>query len=130
MVGAFGTITFQVSNFKVLTFSKFKRNISAKFAEHEVIASAPKLEYLHRELEEISFDMTFIKSLGVNPTQEVEKVRRLCNKGTANFLVLDNKVYGDIEFIIESFSEDVLYFDKNGSPVASKISVKCKEYVR
>lgn len=130
MVGAFGTITFQVSNFKVLTFSKFKRNISAKFAEHEVIASAPKLEYLHRELEEISFDMTFIKSLGVNPTAEVEKVRQLCNKGVANFLVLDNKVYGDMEFVIESFSEDVLYFDGAGSPIASKISVRCKEYIR
>ena len=130
MVGAFGTISFQVSNFKVITFNKFKRNIGAKFAEHEVIASAPKLEYLHRDLEEISFDMIFMKALGVNPVAEIEKIRKLCNEGTANFLVLDNKVYGDLEFVIESFSEDVLYFDGAGSPIASKISVKCKEYVR
>lgn len=130
MIGSFGTITFQVSNFKVLTFSKFKRNISAKFAEHEVIANAPKLEFLHRDLEEISFDMTFLKSLGVNPTDETEKLRKICNSGTANFLVLDNKVFGDMEFVIESFSEDALFFGKNGEIIASKISVKCKEYIR
>ena len=130
MNGSFGEIIFTVSNFKVLTFTNFKRNIKAKYAEHEVIGQAPKLEYLHRELEEISFDMTFAKALSVNPENETEKIKKMCEEGTANFLVIDNKVYGDIEFIIESVNETVLYFDGAGEVIASKINVKCKEYVR
>ena len=130
MTGSFGEIIFTVSNFKVLTFTNFKRNIGAKYAEHEVIGQAAKLEFLHRELNEISFDMTFAKALGVVPSVEVEKVKKMCEEGTVNFLVIDNKVYGDMEFVIESFSETVNFFDGAGQVIASKISVKCKEYVR
>ena len=129
MVGVFGNCTFTVSNFRVLTFKNFKRNISAKFAEHNVIGQAPKLEYLHRELEEISFDITFLKSLGVDPAVEVTNLKNMCNNGESNYLVLDNKIYGDIRFIIEEISETAEFFDGAGAVIASKVSVKLKEYV-
>ena len=130
MIGTFGNIIFSVSNFRVLTFNNFKRENGAKFAEHTVIAQPPKLEFLHRDLEEISFDMIFMKSLGVNPADEYDKLKKTCNTGAANFLVLNNKVYGDIEFIIESLSERVDYFDGVGNVVSCKVSVKLKEYIR
>ena len=130
MIGVFGDIVFSVSNFRTLTFNNFKRNDSAKFAEHEVIGKPPKLEFLHRELEEISFDMNFMTALGIDPKTQCDNLKKMCNSGTANYLVLDNKVYGDIEFIIESFSETVNYFDSAGNVTACKVSVKLKEYVR
>lgn len=130
MIGTFGNIIFSVSNFRVLTFNNFKRENGAKFAEHTVIAQPPKLEFLHRDLEEISFDMIFMKSLGVNPADEYDKLKKTCNTGAANFLVLNNKVYGDIEFIIESLSERVDYFDGVGNVTSCKVSVKLKEYIR
>lgn len=129
-VGSFGDIIFQVSNFRVLTFDNFKRNIKAEYAEHKTIGQPPKLEFLHRELEEIQFDMQFIRDLGVNPADEVQKLKDICHKGEANYLVLDNKVYGDIEFVVESFSETVDYFDNAGDILAEKVSVRLKEYVR
>lgn len=130
MIGTFGNIIFSVSNFRVLTFNNFRREIGAKFAEHTVIAQPPKLEFLHRDLEEISFDMIFMKSLGVNPADEVDKLKNMCNGGQSNFLVLNNKVYGDIEFILESVTEKVDYFDGAGNVISCKVSVKLKEYVR
>lgn len=130
VIGAFSETAFEVSNFKVTTFSDFKRNTKAKFAEHDTIGQAPKLEFLHRDLETISFEMTLHSSLGVNPEEETKKLREMCQNGDADFLIIGNEPYGENEWIIESLSEAVKFWDKDGKIYASKLDVNLKEYVR
>ena len=130
VVGAFGETAFEVSNFKVLTFKNFKRDTKAKFATHDTIGQPPKLEFLHRELETISFDMIFHKSLGVNPEEEIKKLREMCQNGDADFLIIGNAPYGENEWVIESISESAEVWDGEGKIYSSKVDVSLKEYIR
>lgn len=130
IVGVFGSLVFEVSNFKVTTFSDFKRSSKAKFAEHETIGQLPKLEFLHRNLDTISFEIIFHKGLGVNPAEEVKKLRDMLNEGESNFLIIGNETYGDNEWIIESLSEAVNIWDGEGKIYSSKLDISLKEYVK
>ena len=129
-LGSFGSTVFEVSNFRVTTFKGFKRDSKAKFAEHETIGEPPKLEFLHRELETISFTMTLHASLGIVPFDEVQKLRDMCKVGEANFLIIGNHAYGENEWIIESISESADIWTREGKIYASSLDVSLKEYVR
>ena len=128
LIGALGDLVFESSNFKVSTFRDFKRDTKAKFAEHEIISNVPKLEYLHRELETISFSMTFHRSLGVDPAEECQILREMCKTGEANYLIIGNHAYGDNAWIVESISEAVDFWDGEGKMIASQVNVNLKEY--
>ena len=128
VIGAYGDTVFEVSNFRVTTFDKFKRDTKAKYAEHETIGQPPKLEFLHRELETISFTMTFHKSLGITPFDEVQKLRDMCKVGEADFLIIGNHAYGENQWIIESISESAETWDNEGKIYSSKVDVSLKEY--
>ena len=130
VIGAFGETAFEVSNFKVLTFNNFKRETKAKFASHETIGQPAKLEFLYSELEEISFILTFHKGLGVNPEEEIKKLREMCKIGEADFLIIGDAPYGDNEWVIESISESADVWDGEGKIYSSKVDVKLKEYIR
>jgi len=127
-VGSLGDLLFEVSNYRVLTFRDFKREGGAKYATHEVIGHPPKLEFLHREAREISLEIDLVKDLGIRPEDEVQKIIDMCEDGAANYLVISGKVYGDCQWIIETYSEQVKYFDGKGEVIASKISLRLKEY--
>ena len=127
-VGSLGDLIFEVSNYKVLTFKDFKREGGAKYATHEVIGQPPKLEFLHRELEKLSLEIDLVSSLGVNPEDEIQKITDMCNDGEANYLIFGGQVYGDCQWIIESYSEDVKYFGADGETILSKVSLKLTEY--
>lgn len=129
VLGAYGDLVFEVSNFRVTTFDKFKRTTKAKYAEHDTIGQPPKLEYLHRDLETISFSMTFLSSLGITPFDEVQKARDMCKDGEADFLIIGNHAYGENRWIIESISEAVNYWDGQGKIIASEMDISLKEYV-
>ena len=91
-IGAFADLVFEVSTYKVLTYDDYKRESKARYARHELINQTTALEYLGRDLEEISFKMTFTRTLGVDPEAETEKARQLCLDGVADYLILGNEV--------------------------------------
>lgn len=128
-IGAFATLVFEVSSKKVLTYDNYRRESKARYAKHDLINQPPVLEWLGRELEEISFDMTFTATLNVNPAEETEKARQLCRDGIADYLILGNTVVGDCLWIIESVEEKVKAWDHSGNILVSTVAVKMKEYI-
>lgn len=128
-IGSLGSIVFEVSSRKVRTFKDLKRTTKARYASHEIVGQKPILEYLGPDGEEISFTMQFSLSLGVNPQEETDKVRRLCERGVAMYFVLCNSVVGSNQWVIESVGESVDTIDNNGRVVLTQIDVTLKEYV-
>lgn len=128
IIGTFGEITFEVSNNKVFTLSGFKRDTKSKFATHETIGNPPKLEFLHKELQTISFEIILHQSLGIDPAAETQKLRELCETGESNFLVIGNEVFGDDQWIIESVSENVSVWTPDGKIYATKLDLTLQEY--
>ena len=112
-----------------MTYDNYKRESKARYARHELINQASVLEYLGRDLEEISFTMLFTVSLGVNPALEASKVRKLCLDGVADYLILGNTVVGENLWTIESVGETKIAVDHFGSTIVASLDVKMVEYV-
>lgn len=128
-IGSLGSIVFEVSSRKVRTFKDLKRNTKARYASHEIIGQKPILEYLGPDGEEITFTMQFSISLGVNPQDEADQVRRICERGVAMYFVLCNSVVGSNQWVIESVGESVDTIDNNGRVIMTQLEVTLKEYV-
>lgn len=129
VIGAFGDLVFEVSALRVLTFDGFKRDVKAKYAEHQIIGRPAVLEFVGRELEEISLTIKLISALGVNPAEVELQLREMCHTGEPNFLIIGNMVYGENEFVIEDISESVVRWTGGGEVMTNQLEVKFKEYV-
>lgn len=128
-IGAFAELVFEVSNYRVITYDDYKRDTKSRYAKHELINQTTTLEWLGRDVGEISFTMTFTTMLNVDPTAEADKVRVLCEDGVADYLILGNAVIGDNLWVIESVSESAKAWDNAGNILVSSVDVKMIEYV-
>ena len=128
VIGAFGDIVFEVSSLKVLTFDRYKRVVKAKYAAHEIINRPAVLELVGRQLEEISLKVKAIANLGVNPAELALTLRDICQKGEPNFLILDDTVIGENEFVITDVTENVLMWH-GGTAFSNELDLNFKEYV-
>ena len=128
-IGAFSDLVFECSSERVFTFDDYKRESKARYAKHELINQSPALEFLGADVGEITFSMIFSDSLGVDPAQEAQRVRDLCEYGVADFLIIGNEVFGDNMWVIERFEEEAKAFDESARIILSSIKVTPKEYV-
>lgn len=128
-IGAFNELVFEVSTERVITYDDYKRDTKARYARHELINQTSVLEYLGRDLEEISFTMMFTVSLGVDPAEETSKLRRMCLDGVADYLILGNTVVGENLWTIESVGEAKKAVDHFGKTIVASVNVKMVEYV-
>lgn len=128
-IGAFNELVFEVSTERVITYDDYKRETKARYARHELINQTSVLEYLGRDLEEITFTMMFTVSLGVDPAEETSKLRRMCLDGVADYLILGNTVVGENLWTIESVGEAKKAVDHFGKTIVSSVNVKMVEYV-
>ena len=128
-LGALGDIVFQVSSREVITFRDMKRTTKARYATHEINGQKPLLEYLGPDGEEITFTMKFSTSWGAEPSEQAGRLRELCEKGEAMYLVIGNQTIGANQWIIESVGESLESVDNMGRVIVSEVDVTLKEYV-
>ena len=128
IVGAFGETVFEVSMLRVITFDGFKRTVKAKYASHEIIGRPAVLEFVGRELEEISLTIKLMANLGVTPEEEAIKIREMCQRGEPNFLIIGETVIGENEFVITEVSESVNQW-LGTNVMANQLDLNFKEYV-
>lgn len=128
IVGAFGDTVFEVSMLRVITFDGFKRTVKAKYASHEIIGRPAVLEFVGRELEEISLTIKLMANLGVTPEEEALKLREMCQQGEPNFLIIGETVYGENEFVIMDVTESINQW-AGTNVMMNQLDVTFKEYV-
>ena len=126
-IGALGEIQFECSSELVRTFKDYKRESKARYATHNLLMKKPALEYLGADAGEISFSMTLSASLGINPTEEANKLRKLCEAGQALPLIIGSEVIGDL-WVIESVNETAQAYDGEGHSLLTEVDVRLKEY--
>lgn len=128
MIGAFGELVFEVSGERVLTFDDFKQDVKSRFARHELINQEPVLEWLGSDTQKITMTIALTASLGVNPAEEIEKVRQLCLDGMADYLIIGNEVVGGRLWVITEASFLSIATDKDGVPIVAKMDVTFESY--
>ena len=127
-LGSFGDVVFEASSKTVRTIDNLSRNTKARLAKHDIIGKKPVMEFLGPDGDEISFDMHLSIYLGINPAEEADKLRKMCEKGKAAELILGNRPIGDGLWVIESVSESDDAIDNLGNVLVSTVKVNLKEY--
>lgn len=127
MIGAYGGITFSVSENRVKNFTDLKRNVSARYATHEVINSKPRVEHLGVSLETASLTVNLNANLGVNVQATIEKWNAYCKTGEVSALILGGRVIG-AKWVVVSVSQAYGIITSNGSVVTATLDVSLQEY--
>jgi hypothetical protein len=126
IVGTFGNIFFTVSAHRLYLISGFSRKSGAKVEEHEVAGGKPLSEFIAPKLAEIDLDITLLASHGVNPVQEVYKLREICETGQVHRLIIAGRNMGN--YLLTEVDDDWERGLANGWPTVIKVKAKFKEY--
>ena len=127
MIGTFGQIVFQTSSSKVLAFDEFTRKGAANFAEHPVLDDKPVLQHVGAGLDDISFTIRLDVGLGINPKDEIEKLRDVKNAGDHKNLIIGETVLG--AFVVTEIEEFWNRVDNLGNLLLAVLTLNLKEYV-
>lgn len=128
MLGSFGSIVFETSDKKILTYDEFERNNSNRYAKHNSLGVKPKTEYIGPELETISFSMVLRAALGIDVDNTLEELRRIRDTPEVNKLIVGGKLIGT-NFIIKSMSEKHDVVDNKGQTQKATVSIELEEYI-
>lgn len=129
LVGFLGTIPFMTTSRSVRTFDEYQRESQGRWSKHDLVCQKPVLEYLGPDTEKITFKMLLRSDLGVNPDNELARLRRLRDNGTVLPLMIGCQTVGKDFWVIESVSESVHYWSRYGRIYSVEASVTLQEYV-
>lgn len=130
-IGNFGKkIIFSISDGKILTFSEFEENISARWSNRNIQKKKPRSEFLGADLRTITLTITLDASLGVKPAQTRDKLIKICEKGQVDYLVIGAKKLSSNKFKIESISNVWNVILRKGKVARMTMNVTFSEYVK
>ncbi|MFI3270804.1 MAG: phage tail protein [Pseudomonadota bacterium] len=127
IIGSFGSIIFEVSaDGRTVTPQSMGRESKSRYAEHQVLGAAPRLEYLGPELSTVSMAISLRRDMGVTPEDELEALEYLQRNGSPQLLIVSGKNLGT--YILDSLSQS---FTRGGSGgfLAISLTLNFKEYL-
>lgn len=128
-IGHFGKdLIFVTNDKKILTFDGLTQKVSARWSTHNIIGSVPHKEFNGPGSRKISFKMTFDAIYGVKPRKMLEKLEKMIENGTVEYLVIGGRKIGENRFYISDMSEtwDVVY--NGGQLERATVNVSMEEY--
>lgn len=129
MIGSIGDVTFETSSQRIRTLFDMKRTGAVRLAQHERMNKKAITEFVGKGLESMSFSMQLARYMGVDPDKEAERLREYRDNGTPLLFMLNNKVVGENKWLIESISEEVERFGRDGEILSMNVELSLSEYV-
>ena len=129
MIGTLGrNIIFEVSDDHALTFRNMTREVSGRWADHDVMGGKPKPEFLGAANQTVTLEIILSASLGVRPRTVMEAVEAMVESGTAEYLVIGNKPVGKNPFRLMSSSEAWNKVYSRGELASATLTISLEEY--
>lgn len=128
-IGTLGKIVFEVSDSKVFTIDELKRSAKMRYAKHDVIGKKPVLEKLGPDLSELKFRIILSASNGVNPMNDIKRIRKAMDDGTAISLLVGGNVIGECKWVIADYEEGYSQVDNKGNVWRLDVDLSLQEYV-
>lgn len=92
-IGTLGRkIVFEVSDETALILQEMTRETSGRWAIHEAMGAKPKAEFLGPGLQTVNLTIYLSAGLGVRPRSVLEAVEGMVEAGTAEYLVIGNRI--------------------------------------
>lgn len=129
-IGSLGGIVFSVDPNRIQTVNNFKQSGSASYGKHQRHCGDTLLEFVGRDVDTISFDMTLAAQLGVDVEAELAKIAGAERSGVALKLVIGKKVLGRYKWVITKHTVNFKQLDRSGTLVLAEVSVQLSEYLR
>ncbi len=130
IIGCLGDVVFTVSASTVRTLGNMSWSGSARYAVHERHLNNALTEFTGVDPDKITFDITLMAELGVDPTSEASKIRRMVRSGIAVPLTIGTTGYGRYRWNITKYEIKKQTFDRSGNLQAAVVSVTLQEYLR
>ena len=128
-LGNFGrSLIFQVSDESAFTFNNFKRDVSGRWQNHELLQRKAASEFLGPGLQTISLDIVLSVSLGIKPRAMLEEIEKLIENGTIETFVINGKRIGTYKWKILSSSESWNRIYSGGELGSASITLNLEEY--
>ncbi len=126
-IGNFGSkITFETSDSKILSFSSFKKEVSSRWTDHEIVGKAPKKQFMGPDNAKVTFSMTLDARHGVRPMSTLKTIEKCVTSGTPYSLVIGGTKVG--KFVMTQASETWDEIFNKGELVRATVSVTLQEY--
>lgn len=129
-LGVFGDVVFETSDTRILTFTNFNRSGTSRWADHEIIGRKPIREFLGPGLEEIKFSIHLSQHLGVNVNVELNKLRRIRDKGETRGIILGESFISKSLWTLEEIREVHKTYNGKGIIINADVDLTIKEYPR
>jgi phage protein U len=127
-IGSFGTVVFEVSPKRILTFDELKRKSGSRWEEHEVIGGKPIPEFIGQTLDEITLPILLRANAGVDPKAELDKLRVFKNNGQTSPLIIGGSSLSNSQWFIDDISEVHKVYDGKGRLITAEVELTLKEY--
>lgn len=125
VLGTLGPLPFICSHEKVQTFSGLSRELSSRWAKHDVLHKKPVLEWVGDELASISLSIRFDSFLGSPPAEGLAELKKMLESREAHVLVIGGSLIG--KFVIESISEERKFHTGAGVCQVAEAKLSLKE---
>lgn len=129
-IGSLGGIVFSVDPNKIQTVSNFKQSGSARYGKHQRHCGDTLLEFVGRDADTISFDMTLAAQLGVDVEAELAKIVNAEQSGEALKLVIGKKALGRFKWVITKHTVNFKQLGRDNALIMAEVSVQLSEYLR
>ena len=129
-IGCLGDVVFSVSSQMVRTISNMKWSGSARYATHQRHNGNALTEFTGLNPDSISFDMTLLRSLGVDPMEEVTRIWKYERTGEPVPLIIGDHAYGRYRWSVVSHETKTKAFDIRGNLLSVTVTVKLQEYLK
>lgn len=130
VIGCLGDIVFTVSDKTVLTLDNWKWSGSVRYSTHNRHGMRPLTEFVGPDPDKITFDITLLAELGVNPMDEVVRIWWYERYGTPLPLTVGRKAYGFYRWNIVNHEFVVKHTDREGNVTAATVSLTLQEYLK
>ncbi|WP_087064427.1 phage tail protein [Intestinibacillus massiliensis] len=128
-IGTYGGIVFETSDKCVLTPQSLQRTSGGSWATHKLHGVKPRTEFIAPSLRKVTFKLTLLATLGVQPRALLERLTQIAESRQAYPLVIGGKPLSDNPFRLMNLSESWDRMYNGGELVSATVSVTLEEYV-
>lgn len=119
-------IVFEVSSSKILTWASSRRTQSPRWHKHDVYGAKPVQEFIGPDLDGFTMAIRLDINHGVDPTDQLNKIRDKAKAGEVLLLMIGGKRIGN--YIIKNVDEEHVRHSRGGTLVLAHLNLTLEEY--
>ncbi len=129
MIGLLGDIRFRVSDRKVITMNRLKREMGATWNTMDRIGQKPLVEYGGPNLQTLSMEIVLDASLGIKPRNMLRTLERMAEGREAYEMVLGRKLVGKNKWVVTRCSAAYDVILREGEIYKATVELNLQEYI-